>query len=246
MTDKPKSGSSTSADAVYADDVDKEAWLKDALKPIRGAYRELLLLSLFVNLLALAAPIFSMQVYDRVISNSALTTLYAFLIGMLIVILFDFILKQTRSRIMQRSALRIDVEIGRALFNKILALPLSYLEAKPNNFWTALFRDVEVVRNTRSGPSAVLITDLPFAILFIGVIAFMAAPVLWVLALMLPAFMFLAWRSAATLNSANDAERKVGFDRDSLISEMVAGRATVKALALEDSIRPLWEDRHAA
>ena len=52
---------------------------------------------------------------------------------------------------MQKAALRIDVGVGRKLFDKVLAVPLSELESKPNAHWQALFRDVEMVRNTLSG-----------------------------------------------------------------------------------------------
>ncbi|HIF11417.1 MAG TPA: hypothetical protein EYQ81_17290, partial [Sneathiellales bacterium] len=104
--------------------------------------------------LALAVPVFSLQVFDRVIFSAGLTTLQGLVIGMIVVLVFDFALRQTRSRMMQRAALRIDVAVGNRLFNKILALPMMALENKPNAYWNSLFRDVEVVRNTLSGPSA--------------------------------------------------------------------------------------------
>ncbi|MEQ8246249.1 MAG: ATP-binding cassette domain-containing protein [Alphaproteobacteria bacterium] len=228
------------------EEVDKHEWLKDLLKPLRSSYREVFLMSLFINLLALAVPIFTMQTYDRVINSEGLVTLQGFVIGMICVIAFDLILKQTRSRLMQRTALRIDVSLGNKLFNKILSVPLPVLENRVTSFWTALFRDVEVVRNTRSGPSAVLITDLPFAIFFLVLVSIVATPIMWVPLIILPTFLVLGWRSAATLTAANAAERKTGYDRDAMVAEMIAGRTTVKALALEESIRPLWEDKHAA
>ena len=84
-------------------EIDKHAWLKELLKPLRSNYREVFLMSLFVNLLALAVPIFTMQTYDRVINSEGLVTLQGFVIGMICVIAFDLILKQTRSRLMQRT-----------------------------------------------------------------------------------------------------------------------------------------------
>jgi len=228
------------------EDEDKQGWLKDLLKPLRASYREVFLMSLFINLLALAVPIFTMQTYDRVITSEGVVTLWGLVVGMICVVFFDLILKQTRSRLMQRTALRIDVSLGNRLFNKILSVPLPMLENRATSFWTALFRDVEVVRNTRSGPSAVLLTDLPFAIFFLVLVAIIATPIFWVPLIILPTFIILAWRSAATLNAANAAERKTGYDRDAMVAEMIAGRTTVKALALEESIRPLWEDKHAA
>ena len=89
------------------------------------------MLSFFVNLLALAVPVFTLQVYDRVIFSAGLTTLQGLVIGMAIVLLFDFILRQTRGRLMQRASLRIDVAVGNKLFNKILALPMALLRTAP-------------------------------------------------------------------------------------------------------------------
>ena len=180
------------------EDEDKQGWLKDLLKPLRASYREVFLMSLFINLLALAVPIFTMQTYDRVITSEGVVTLWGLVVGMICVVFFDLILKQTRSRLMQRTALRIDVSLGNRLFNKILSVPLPMLENRATSFWTALFRDVEVVRNTRSGPSAVLLTDLPFAIFFLVLVAIIATPIFWVPLIILPTFIILAWRSAAT------------------------------------------------
>lgn len=218
-------------------------WLRDYTEPLRPIYREVLVMSLFINLLALAVPVFILQVYDRVIFHAGLTTLQGLAIGIGIVIVFDHILRQARSRLMQKAALRIDVGMGKKLFDKVLALPLPDLESRPNAFWLSLFRDIETVRNTLSGPSAVLLTDLPFALLFVALIVIVAQPLVWVLAVILPLFVLLAWRSAATLSKASSSERKTGFGRDALLAEVIAGRTTVKALALHDSIRPYWEDR---
>jgi ABC-type bacteriocin/lantibiotic exporter with double-glycine peptidase domain len=99
--------------------------------PVRRAALELLSLSLFVNLLALATPIFTLQVYDRVIAFAGMTTLQGLVLGMVVVLAFDFLLRQARARLMQRVAVRLDAEIGRALVDRLLAVPLATLDAKP-------------------------------------------------------------------------------------------------------------------
>ena len=88
-------------------------------------------MSLFVNILALGVPIFTLQVYDRVVAHAGYTTLGGLVIGMAIVLLFDLIMRQSRTRIMQTVALRVDVEVGRRLFDKVMALPLQTLENQP-------------------------------------------------------------------------------------------------------------------
>lgn len=220
-------------------------WLRPFLAPLTPVFREVVAMSFFVNLLALAIPVFTMQVYNRVVNNNGISTLQGLVVGMFLVLVFDYILRQSRARILQTVALRVDVELGRRLFRKLMRLPLQNLESQPSAYWTALFRDVDVVRNTLSGSTALLVADLPFAILFLVLIFVIAAPVAWVLLVMLPVFMFIAWRSANIMGDASGQERQSTQSRDSLIGEMIAGRTTIKALALDRSMEPVWEEKHA-
>ena len=220
-------------------------WLRTILAPLRANFREVLITSLFVNLLGLAVPVFVLQVYDRVVFFSGFSTLQGLVVGVAFALAFDYMLRQSRSRMLQRVALRIDATLGRRLFAKVLALPLRTLEGRPAAHWQSLFRDVDAVRNTFSGATAVLLTDLPFAVLFLGFVLIIAAPVAWVLFLVTPAFVLLAWASGRAARRAGAREREAGDARERLVAELVAGRTTVKALALDDAIRPVWEDRHA-
>lgn len=224
----------------------KRKWLKPVLKPLTPIFREVVVMSAFVNLLALGTPVFTMQVYDRVVGSGGISTLWGLMIGMALIVLFDLSLKQARSKIMQTVALRVDVIVGRHLFDKLMSLPLHMLEAKPANYWQSLFRDVDTVRNTLSGASAVLLCDLPFVIMFFVLIWVIAAPIAWVLLIILPLFSFVAWRSGSVMSQANSAERESSQSRDSLVAELIQGRTTIKALALDRSMRPLWEETHAS
>lgn len=226
-------------------DDDGKGWLRYALNESRGAFRDLALISLFINLLVLSIPVFVLQVYDRVVFQSGMTTLQGLVIGMGIIIGFDFILRQARSRVFQGVALRIDAAVGRALYNKVVSLPLRMLESRPTTFWQSVFRDVDAIRNAVSGPSAALILDLPFAILFFIVIMVIAPPVAWVLLVFVPLFMILAWRSGKVMRRAASDERESAMSREGLLSELISGRATVKSLALGEAVAPRWEDRHA-
>ncbi|MFO1156145.1 MAG: ABC transporter transmembrane domain-containing protein [Rhodospirillales bacterium] len=161
--------------------------LRSLLRPLLPTLSEVLVLSICINLLALAVPIFVMQVYDRVVFHAASRRLQGSVIGVVIVLLFDWVLRQARARILQRVALRIDAAVGRALFEKLLALPLAMLEGRPAAHWYMLFRDVDVVRNTLSGGPALMLCDVPFALFML--LTFVIAPLLgWVLAMVLPLF----------------------------------------------------------
>jgi len=219
-------------------------WLRTILRPLWPQYRSLVQYSLFVNLLALATPVFVLQIYDRVVFHSGLSTLQGLSLGMVVVITFDFLLRQARSRVMQQVSLRIDAALGQQLFHKLTALPLRALESRPGSFWQSIFRDMDQVRNMLGGPTAVLLVDLPFVLLFIGLIFIIASPVVWVLFAALGAFVGLAWWSSNSVQTASLAERQAALARDALVAEIVAGRTTVKALAIGENLRPVWEDRH--
>jgi len=220
-------------------------WLKPFIKPLRPVFNEVVAMSAFINILALAVPIFTLQVYDRVVGQGGVSTLQGLVVGMALIVLFDFILRQSRSRIMQTIALRVDVLVGRKLFEKFVSLPMQTLEGQSSAHWQSLFRDADVVRNTLSGASALLIADLPFAIFFLILIFVIAKPIAIVLMVVLPIFLFVAWRSSAVMSAAGQEERKTSHTRDSLIAEMINARTTIKALALDGVMRPMWEDMHA-
>jgi ATP-binding cassette subfamily C protein LapB len=217
------------------------AWLNSFLRPLRQTFNKVVAMSAFINILALAVPIFTMQVYDRVVGHNGFSTLQGLVVGMIIIVLFDYILRQARSRVMQTVALRIDVHVGRKLFNKFMSLPMQTLEGQPSAHWLALFRDADTIRNTLSGRSAILITDLPFTILFLVIIFIIASPVGWVLLTVMPFFIFVAWRSSNVIAAANRAERATAQTRDTLVSEMINARTTIKALSLDTVMGPMWE-----
>ena len=223
-----------------ARDPDK-AWFREILAPLRQHLRELVLFSGFINILALAVPIFVLQVYDRVVFFAGLTTLQALVVGVAIAILFDFVLRQARSRLLQRIALRIDALLGRKLFEKLSSLPLLTLERQTAANWQVYQRDVEAIRNVRGGPVAVLAVDVPFSLIFLAIIA---VPLLWALAVIISVFLLVASLSSFNVTKANQQEQDATINREALTSELIAGRTTLKALNLVDAVRGRWEDRH--
>ena len=220
-----------------------EHWLVSLLRPLKGRFVELGSITFFINLLALAVPIFTLQVYDRVVFHGGLTTLQGLVIGVFIAVGFDFILREVRAKLVQRSAMRIDVEISRRLFRKLTALPLRVLERQSTPFWQMTYRDAEAVRDTIAGAPTVLLIDLPFVLVFMIIIYFIAAPIAWLLLIIVPAFMVLAFFSSRAINKSTEAERQANLDRDALLAELLSGRTSVKALNLGSELRDRWETR---
>ena len=221
------------------------AWLHFLRRGVLALAPELLVISLFVNLLALSAPLFVMQVYDRVIFHAGLSTLEALAAGMVLMVAFDLLLRQTRSRILQRVAMKIDVDVGGELFGAIAKLPLRELESRSAHALQFHFRDLETVRNAVSGASLLAIVDLPFAVLFLALVALIAPPLGSVMLGVAVAFLILALWNAYAVSRSSRAERQAAMQRDRFLSEMVQGRSVVKSLAMDRFLEPRWQAEHA-
>ncbi|MFT6556763.1 peptidase domain-containing ABC transporter [Sneathiella sp.] len=216
-------------------------WFAAIRQTIRPQLIELIFYSFFVNILALVIPLFVLQVYNRVVAFGNIATLQGLVGGVALALLFDFLLRQIRSRLIQRVALRLDMGLSDLLMKKIWALPLRHLESRSSSYWLGLFRDTDTVRNTVAGPPFLLLVDLPFAILFIVLIFIIAKPIAWVFLSFIPIFILLAAISGKMVAKASDAEKNSRRSRDSIIGDMIGSRGTVKALSLDRGLAKMSE-----
>ena len=132
------------------------AWLVSTVKLSDRDIVRVITYTLFINILALATPIFVLQVYDRVVFQAGLDTLKALILGVFIALVFDFILRQARSRLLQFISLKVDGRLGEAVFDRFSQLNLDNLEKKPAWFWQNIFRDVAQIRNFIGGGTVII------------------------------------------------------------------------------------------
>lgn len=202
----------------------KDTWRQE----LRPVFFKLLLISLFINLLALAAPIFVLQVYDRVVFHAGVTTLQGLVIGMVLVLVFDAILKVTRVRGFQLISARNELQLRERIFKQLFSLPLKKLEEQPLWYWHSLFQDASLVRNVLGGATAALILDLPFALLFMLITFIIAPPVAWLFVIALVFFIVLAVLSQQTMQRKTQDERPFVQQRENMMTDILTARETVK------------------
>ena len=207
-----------------------------------GVVRRALFLSFFISVLGLVTPIFVLQVYDRVIFHAGLSTLYGLLVGVVLAAVFDYVLKQYRARIYQSLGVRLDVVTTEALFKRLLHLPLAELERQPAAHWQSLFRDLELVRVRFAGPIALLLVDLPFVLLSVALILVIAAPLGWVIAVIVLAFLLLAWASSRKAKVRAGEEKQAQLSRDGQVTEFASARQVVKAQVLDEAVTTRWRE----
>ncbi|MEO1091529.1 MAG: ATP-binding cassette domain-containing protein [Pseudomonadota bacterium] len=223
-----------------------DAGLAAPFRALSGRYAAVLVHAAGINLLALAVPLFVLQVYDRVIAQAGFATLQALLLGVVIAIVADLALRLARARLLQGAAVRLDVGLGRRLFDKLGRLGLERLEATSTASFQARFRDVEVVRTAASAQSAALLVDLPFVLLVLLGVAYVAAPVAPVLLAAAGGYVLLALASVLLVGAAADRERDAAHGRDGAVLGFLEARATVKALDLHAAGHTHFEEAQAA
>lgn len=234
--------SSTGADLPLSLDQD---WLTGLLDTLKPAYKQTIWLALAVNSLALLSSIFTLQVYDRVVAHSGYSSLVALVVGMLLVLFIDYFLRQGRALLMQRLGGRIEVALVRAVFNRLMHLPALQLEARSLSYWQSTFRDIETVRTVCAGPVAMLLIDLPFLLLSLGLIAMIAWPLLPVTLLTLIGFTMLAWLSGKNAKSDSEREKAKALSRDSTLTELALSRVNLKVMGASQAATQRWEKQYA-
>lgn len=221
-------------------------WLRRSLGELKGVYRQAFALSFAVNVLALLTAVFTLQVYDRVVAHAGYASLAALSVGMLIVIVIDYSLRQGRAALMQRLGARIEVHLSRAIFQRLTGLSTLELERRSPAFWLTTFRDIELVRSTCAGAGALLLIDLPFLLLTFLMIGLIAWPVLPIAGLFVLGFVGLAWLSGRANEEKSEEEKQKLISRDTTIAELSSARIALKAMGATAHVAQRWERDYAA
>lgn len=153
----------------------KKSWFWGVLFEYKSFYYHMLLAALFVNLFALAMPLFIMNVYDRVIPNSAVVTLWTLAIGVFIVFTFDFLLKTLRALFVDVANKKIDIVLSTKLLYKALSIKIEH-QAEAAGVRANHLRDFDTVRDFFSSVATTGLVDIPFTLIFLIVIGLIGGP----------------------------------------------------------------------
>ncbi|RZL03753.1 MAG: type I secretion system permease/ATPase [Rubrivivax sp.] len=215
-------------------------WFWSAVLAQRFVYRDVLSAALLINLFALAFPIFSMNVYDRVVPNHAVETLWALAIGVMLVQASDLAIRLLRSHFVDEASARIDVQISATLMERVLGMKLENRPQSVGSF-AANLRGFEQVRDFIASSTVTTLIDLPFAMLFVFVIAWISLwlviPVVLVFTIILVAGYVLQHR----LHELSQSTYQASAQRNATLVESLTGIETIKSQGAESLIQSRWE-----
>lgn len=145
-------------------------WFRTVLDRFRPLFWQAFFVTLFLNLMALATPVFVMNVYDKVIGTNSMPLLWALCAGVGMALIFDAVLRAVRARILAFIGARLDNIMGNNIFQHILSLPPGFTERATIGAQVARIKDFESVREFFTGPLATVFMELPFALFYFAII----------------------------------------------------------------------------
>ncbi len=215
-------------------------WFWGAILAQRFVYRDILWGAALINVFAIAMPMFTMNVYDRVVPNAAVETLWALSIGMVLILCADLVMRKLRSRFVDEASARIDVDISARLMEKVLGMRLENRPESVGSFAASL-RGFEQVRDLIASSTVTALIDLPFAVLFLAVILWVAP---WLAIPVVLAFIVLlsyGWVIQDKLHALAETTYRATAARNATLIESLTGIETIKSQGAEGVVQARWE-----
>lgn len=232
---------------VLLDDLDqttrearKGHWFWGTVFQSKGLYLQVALAAVVINLFALAVPLFTLNVYDRVIPNNAVETLNVLAAGAVLVFLFDLSIKTLRGWFIDVAGKRADVILACRIFDQLLDIKLSARPGSAGAFANTL-REFETVRDFFTSATLVSFVDLPFGFLFITVIFLMAPPLTLVYLGAITVLIGYSLVAQVPMRRIVQRYYKESEQRHGVLVETINGLEVIKGIGAEPRMRHLWE-----
>ena len=220
-------------------------WFLDAVFRYRRVLGEVLLVSLALQLLGLATPLFFQVVVDKVLVHRGLSTLDVIAVGLGLALVFEVLLGGLRSYVFSHTTNRIDVELGARLFHHLLRLPLGYFGARRVGDSVARIRELENIRQFLTGSALTLVLDVVFGTFFLAVIFLYSGTLGWIVAASVPPYLAISLLATPALRLRIRDKFRRGAENQAFLVETVSAIETVKAMAFEPQMQRRWEEQLA-
>lgn len=218
----------------------KGHWFWNTFWDNRSVYRDVVIASIAINIFVLANPLFVMNVYDRIVPNNAVESLWVLAIGISVVYLFDILLKFLRSYFLEIAAKKSDVIMSSKLFEQTLGLTMANRQGSIGSFANNL-KEFDSIRNFFTSGTIASVVDLPFVIIFLSVIFFLAGQIVWVpvgIILVILAYSFILRKP---IQKSIEASYEASSQKNSVLIETLTAMETIKSLGVEAHSQWKWE-----
>lgn len=215
-------------------------WFWGTLVKSWRIYRDVLVSSLLINSFALASPLFIMNVYDRVVPNNAIETLWVLAIGVMIVYTFDVLMRTLRGYFIDIAGKKSDILLSASLFERVMGIKMSARPPSVGAFANNL-REFESIRDFITSATVVTLVDLPFVVLFLLVIWLVGGPLVIVPAVCIPLVIIYGLLIQSPLRRSVEATYRASAQKGATLIESLTAVETIKHLGAESIVQRKWE-----
>ncbi|MGQ0657528.1 MAG: peptidase domain-containing ABC transporter [Chromatiales bacterium] len=215
-------------------------WFLPELLKHKGVWRDVLLASLAIQLMALATPLFTQVIIDKVVVHQTQSTLTVIGIALLVFMLFTAVMSWTRQYLILHTGNRVDAVLGSRVWTHLLRLPARYFEHRPTGVVVARLHAVETIRDFLASAAVTLILDFPFLLIFLAVMIHYSVTLSMISVAVLSTITIMSLFMAPVFRRRLNEQFLIGARNQGFLTEYVAGVETVKSLQFE----PLLQDRY--
>ena len=218
----------------------KGHWFWSTLLRQWPTYAEVLIAAVLINAFALASPLFVMNVYDRVVPNNAISTLWVLAIGAFTVFTFDFMLKTLRGYFIDTAGRIADIRLASRIFEHVMGIKMAARPASAGAFANHL-REFESLRDFFTSATVTTLVDLPFVLFFVAIIWFLGGPVAMVPLIAVPVVIAIGLLMQIPLNRIVRRTFKEAAAKHGVLIEAINGLETIKSVGGEGRLQAGWE-----
>jgi len=219
-------------------------WFWDTIRRSKNLYLEVLVASLLINLFALVTPLFIMNVYDRVVPNHAIETLWVLASGVAIVFFFDIIMKSLRGYFIDAASKRTDILLSSRTFGRVMDIRMEERPTRVGSFANNL-QEFDSFREFFTSTTLIALIDLPFVILFVLLIFYLGGVLVLVPLIAIPLILIAGFVLQKPLHDAISESFREGAAKHAMLIEVLASLDTVKGARAEGVMQKRWETFNA-
>lgn len=215
-------------------------WFWDTIGKAFPIYSEVLVASFLINLFALASPLFIMNVYDRVVPNHAIETLWVLASGVFIVFCFDFLMRGLRGYFIDMAGKNVDIQFSSMMFEQLLNIQMA---ARPSSVGSLanIVQSFEAVREFLTSATVSVLVDLPFALFFILVVYMLGGSLVFIPLIAIPVVMTGSYLVQIPLDKLTKDSFRYATEKHATLVESLLGVETIKTMRAEGRMQQRWE-----
>lgn len=216
-------------------------WFWGTIRKSKKIYIDVIIASLVINIFVLASPLFTMNVYDRVVPNNAVETLWVLALGIFVIYIIDLVLKFIRTYFLDIAGKKSDIIMSSLLFERVMDMKIANRPKSVGSFASNL-KEFDTVRNFFSSASILAIVDLPFTVIFLAVTYFIAGNLVIIPMVLMLVILIYTLSIKNPLQRSVESTYQAAAIKNGILIESLNALETIKTMGASSHAQWNWEE----